>query len=128
MPELLFTDLTYKIIGAALEVHKVLGPGFLEAVYDAALAFELEKLGLQFERQKVLEVYYKGMNIGQYKADFIVEGKVIVELKAQKSLTTVDEAQLINYPKATGIQVGLLFNFGAKSLEHTRRILESKSA
>lgn len=128
MPELLFADLTYKIIGAAFEVHKVLGPGFLEAVYEAALAFELQKLGLYFERQKVIDVYYKGMIIGQYKADFVIEGKVIVELKAQKSLTPIDEAQLINYLKATGLQVGLLFNFGAKSLEQARRVLESKSA
>jgi GxxExxY protein len=125
---LLFADLTYKIIGAALEVHKVLGPGFLEAVYEAALAVELQSLGLQFERQKVMDVYYKGMIIGQYKADLVIEGKVIVELKAQKSLTPVDEAQLINYLKATGLQVGLLFNFGAKSLEQVRRGLESKSA
>jgi GxxExxY protein len=128
MPELLFADLTYKIIGAALEVHKVLGPGFLEAVYEAALAVELQKLGLQFERQKVMDVYYNEMIIGQYKADLVIEGQVIVELKAQKSLTPVDEAQLINFLKATGLQVGLLFNFGAKSLEQVRRVLESKSA
>jgi GxxExxY protein len=119
----LFAELTYKIIGAAMEVHKTLGSGFLESVYEAALACELQKLGLTFERQKVLDVYYKGMVIGQYKADFLVEGSVILELKAQKGLTSIDEAQLINYLKATGLRVGLLFNFGAKSLQHERRIV-----
>ncbi len=123
MTELLFADLTFKIIGAAMEVHKTLGPGFLEAVYETALAYELQRLGLAFERQKVLSVYYKGMIIGEYKADFVVEGSVIIELKAQKNLTAVDEAQLINYLKATGLKVGLLFNFGAKSLQHARRVV-----
>ena len=123
MSELLFAELTYQIIGAAMEVHKTLGPGFLEAVYEAALAFELQRLGLSFERQKVLPVYYKGVIIGEYRADFVIENSVIVELKAQKALTPVDEAQLINYLKATGIRVGLLFNFGAKSLQHERRVV-----
>jgi len=124
MPEvLLFADLTYKIIGAALEVHKTLGPGFLEAVYEEALAYELKKLGLSFERQKALAVYYKGVILGDYRADFVVEGNVIVELKAQKILTSIDEAQLINYLKATNLKVGLLFNFGGRSLQQVRRIV-----
>ena len=123
---LLFADLTYKIIGAAMEVHNTLGPGFLEAVYEAALAYELQRLGLSFERQKVLPVYYKGMIIGEYRADFVVENSVIIEIKAQKGLTAIDEAQLINYLKATGMQVGLLLNFGAKSLQHERRVVSSK--
>ena len=92
MPELLFAELTYKIIGAAMEVHKTLGPGFVEAVYEAGLAYELRQLNLAFERQKALAVYYKGMVIGEYRADFVVENSVIVELKAQKALTAVDEA------------------------------------
>ena len=70
---LLFADLTYKIIGAALEIHKTLGPGFLEAVYEEAMAYELKKLGLSFERQKALAVYYKGVILGDYRADFVVE-------------------------------------------------------
>lgn len=124
MPEaLLFADLTYKIIGAAMEVHKTLGSGFLEAVYEEALAYELKKLGLLFERQKVLAVYYKGITLGDYRADFVVENNVIIELKAQKALTAVDEAQLINYLKATNLKVGLLFNFGARSLQQVRRIV-----
>jgi GxxExxY protein len=120
---LLFADLTYKIIGAAMEVHKTLGPGFLEAIYETALAYELKQLRLTFERQKALAVPYKGMIIGDYKPDFIVEDKIVVELKAQRALSTVDEAQLINYLKATGLRVGLLFNFGTKSLQPIRRIV-----
>ena len=126
MTELLFAELTYAIIGAAMEVHKVLGSGFLEAVYEEALAFELKRLKISFERQKVIEVYYKGAVIGHYKADFLIEKKVIVELKAQKMLTPIDEAQLINYLKATGIQVGLLLNFGTKSLQHERRVVSDQ--
>jgi GxxExxY protein len=124
MPEaLLFADLTYKIIGAAQEVHKTLGPGFLEAVYEEAMAYELKSLGLAFERQKAMEVYYKGITLGDYRADFLVEGNVILELKAQKVLTAVDEAQLLNYLKATNLKVGLLFNFGARSLQQVRRVV-----
>ncbi len=119
----LFADLTYKIIGAAMEVHKTLGPGFLEAVYEAALVFELQRLGLAFERQTVIAVNYKGVVIGDYRADLLIENSVIVELKTQRALTPIDEAQLINYLKATGLRVGLLFNFGAKSLEQMRRIV-----
>ena len=106
-----------------MEVHKTLGPGFLEAVYEEALAYELKKLGLSFERQKVLAVYYKGVILGDYRTDFVVEGSMIIELKAQKALTAVDEAQLINYLKATNLKVGLLFNFGARSLQQVRRIV-----
>ena len=106
-----------------MEVHKTLGPGFVEAVYEAAVAYELRQLNLAFERQKALAVYYKGMVIGEYKADFVAENGVIVELKAQKALTAVDEAQLINYLKATGVRVGLLLNFGTRSLQQTRRIV-----
>jgi len=124
MPEaLLFADLTYKIIGAALEVHKTLGPGFLEAVYEEALAYELKKIGLSFERQKALAVYYKGIVLGDYRADLVIESSVIVELKAQKILTSIDEAQLINNLKATNLKVGLLFNFGGRSLQQVRRIV-----
>jgi GxxExxY protein len=123
MTELLFGELTYAIIGAAMEVHNTLGPGFLEAVYEQALAYELRKSNFAFERQKVLSVHYKDAIIGDYRADFVVDEKVIVELKAQKTLTKLDEAQLINYLKVTGMRVGLLLNFGAPSMQHTRRIV-----
>lgn len=87
------------------------------------MAYEMQKLGLAFERQKVLPVRYKDVIIGEYRADFVVDGKVIVELKAEKALTAVGEAQLINYLKTTDMRVGLLFNFGAASLQQMRRVV-----
>ena len=120
---LLYKDLTYAIIGAAMEVHQILGSGFLEAVYEVALAVEFGTRDVLYERQKRLQVSYKGQVVGDYVADFVVDGKVIVELKAVKMLTKVHEAQLINYLKATDIRVGLLINFGTSSLEHKRRIV-----
>ena len=122
MPELFFEKLTYAIIGAAMEVHRVLGPGFLEAVYQAALEHELTLRGIPFKRQVRLEVMYKEIIAGEYRADFFVDEKVIVEIKATKGLTEIDEAQLMNYLKGTGIKVGLLLNFGEASLNHKRRV------
>jgi GxxExxY protein len=126
--KLLYEEITYVIIGAAMEVHRILGSGFVEAVYEAALAMELHARGIAFERQALLQVRYKGAVIGEYRADFIIGGKVILELKAIKKLTEIEEAQLMNYLKATGIEVGLLLNFGAKSLEHVRRALSPRQA
>ncbi|MCZ7551698.1 MAG: hypothetical protein B6D39_06055 [Anaerolineae bacterium UTCFX2] len=123
MPELLHKDLTYAIIGAAMEVHTVLGSGFLEAVYQSALAHEFELRGIPFKQQMPLEVRYKNAVAGEYRADFLADHKVVIEIKAAKRLTGIDEAQLINYLKATGIRVGLLINFGAASLEHIRRVV-----
>jgi GxxExxY protein len=118
-----YKELTYDAIGAAMEVHKVLGPGFLESVYERALAREFELRDIAFQRQSALTVEYKGTVAGQFRADFLVDDKVIVELKAVKQLTKVHEAQLINYLKATGRRVGLLLNFGARSLEYKRRVV-----
>ena len=123
MTELLYKELTYAIIGAAMEVHSVLGPGFLEAVYQSALAHELNLREIPFQQQQCLPVAYKDTVVGEYRPDFIVDEKLIIEIKAAKKLTEIDEAQLINYLKATGIRVGVLINFGAKSLEHKRRIV-----
>ena len=120
----LFKDLTQEIIGAAMEVHNELGSGFLEYVYEEAFCYELNLRKIYFERQKELEIYYKDLIIhGKYKLDLLVENKVIVELKATSGLTEIDEAQLLNYLKATKIRVGLLLNFGKKSLKIKRRIL-----
>ncbi len=116
-------DLTRDIIGAAMEVHRVLGHGFLEAVYEQALAIEFDDRGIPYERQRQLVVSYKKHVAGNYVADFIVDDKVIVELKAVKKLTEVHKAQLINYLKSTHIRLGLLFNFGEPSLKFTRRIV-----
>jgi GxxExxY protein len=120
----LYRDLTQKIIGAAMEVHSELGSGFLEYVYEEALCYELKLREMHFERQKELDIYYKDLVIPRkYKPDLIVENKVIVEIKATSGLTEIEEAQLLNYLKATKMRVGLLLIFGRKSLEVKRRIL-----
>jgi len=121
--EFLYKDLTYAIIGAAMEVHRILGPGFLESVYEEALAHESDLRGIPYQRQARLAVRYKEIVAGEFRADFLVDGKVVVELKAIKALTEGDEAQLLNYLKGTAYRVGLLLNFGAPSLEHKRRVL-----
>jgi GxxExxY protein len=119
---LLHEELTYAIIGAAMEVHRILGPGFLEAVHQAALAQELRLRGIRFTEQKSLSVMYKGVTIGEYVADFLVEDCVILELKAVTMLNGNHKAQAINYLAATGLKLALLLNFGAPSLQHERLI------
>jgi len=122
--DLLFEDLTYKIIGAAIEVHKILGPGYLESVYEDALCYELEALDIRFQRQVDLDVKYKNVVFKRkFRADLLVEEKVLVENKAITTLTASDEAQLFNYLKTTGLRVGLLFNFGSSKLQKIRRIV-----
>ena len=121
--ELLYEETTYKIIGAAIEVHRELGPGYLESVYEDAL-YELKKLDVHYDRQVELDVKYKDtIFMRRFKADLIVEDKVLVENKAISALSPSDEAQLFNYLKTTGLRVGLLFNFGSSKLEKIRRIL-----
>jgi len=121
--ELLHEDLTYEIIGAAMEVHATLGPGFLESVYQEAMAIELLARGIPFEEKKRLDVYYKGIKLEKhFEADFVCDNKVIVEIKALSVLTNDHQSQVLNYLKATGIKVGLLINFGSKSLEHKRMV------
>ena len=107
-------DLTEKIIGAAYKAHNTLGFGFLEKVYENALAVELERGGLQVEQQSSVQVTYQGQLVGDYVADLIVEASVIVEVKAVAALERVHEVQLVNYLKATSLKVGLLINFGRK--------------
>jgi len=121
--DFLYKELTYAIIGAAMEVHRVLGPGFLESVYEEALAHEIDLRAIPYQGQARLAVRYKEIVAGEFRADFLVNGKVVVELKAVKALTEGDEAQLLNYLKGTAYRVGLLLNFGAPSLEYTRRVL-----
>src|SRR5260370_32806810 len=117
---------THAIIGAAMEVHRQLGPGFLEAVYQEALEFEFAARGIPFAAQVELPVYYKGQKLTCfYKADSVCYGSVIVELKALKALTTIDEAQLLNYLKATRLERGLLLNFGRPSLEFKRLVFSN---
>ncbi|CAG0944506.1 hypothetical protein ANRL1_01792 [Anaerolineae bacterium] len=122
MTEFLHGEITHQVIGAAFEVWKVLGYGFLEKVYENALVVELKLHGLAVEQQVGIDVYYKGVIIGQYAADLFTENKVIVELKAEKEYNPKHEAQLLNYLKGTGIQVGLLLNFGEKKCEFKRLV------
>ncbi len=112
---------TYKIIGCAMEVHKELGCGFLEAVYQEALGREFADQGMPFKSQPVIQIAYKGKPLDKtYQPDFVCYEEIIIEIKAISSLSGVEEAQLINYLKAAGLKVGLLVNFGAKSLENKR--------
>jgi GxxExxY protein len=120
----LYKDLTEKIIGAAMEVHKILGHGFLEYVYQEALCYELKLKKLSFEPQKELDIWYKDLLVPRkYTPDLLVDDRVIIEIKAIAGLSENDEAQLLNYLKATKKRVGLLLNFGSESLEIKRRIL-----
>jgi len=114
---------TYAIIGAAMEIHRTLGHGFLEAVYQEAAVIEFPLHQIPFEREMLFEIYYKGTLLNtHYRADFVCFGSIIVEFKAQTQLTSADEAQLLNYLKATGYYRGLLINFGASSLEYKRMV------
>lgn len=115
--------LTKIIIGAAYEVHNILGAGFLEKVYRNALAKEITLQGLQANMEVKIPVYYKEALVGDYYADIVVEDKVIVELKALNDLSGQHEAQLLNYLKATGYKVGLLLNFGSRRVQVKRMVL-----
>ena len=118
---------TYQIIGAAMKVHTSLGNGFLEAVYQEALQKEFKHIKLPFEREKELPIFYRNSRLKtHYRADFICFGSVILELKSIRTLTKIEEAQTINYLKASGLKKALLINFGNCSLEHKRMVLDYK--
>jgi GxxExxY protein len=118
--------LTEKIIGAAYSVANTLGYGFLEKVYENALALELKELGLNVEQQKSISVFYKNVNVGDYIADLMVEDTVLIELKSVKNLSDIHKAQLLNYLTATKKSVGLLINFGSPRVE-IKRVLSNKN-
>ncbi|HAY34441.1 MAG TPA: GxxExxY protein [Ignavibacteria bacterium] len=123
--DLKYKDVTEKIIGSSFEVHKFLGNGFQEVIYQRALALEMQKAELEFVREIEQEIFYKEYekSIGTRRADFIVENKVLVEIKAIIQLEDVHLAQILNYLKAYKIEVGLLINFGSKSLTFKRVVL-----
>jgi GxxExxY protein len=123
--ELKYKDITEKIIGASFEVHKFLGNGFQEVIYQRALAWEFKQAGLEFAREIEQDIFYKQLEepIGTRRADFVVEGKVLVELKAVIALEDVHLAQVLNYLKAYRLEVGLLINFGSKSMTFKRLVL-----
>ena len=123
-------ELTGKIIGCAMKVHRTLGNGFLESVYQNALVHELKKEGLEVACGVPLHVVYDGVVVGEFSADMLVAGKVIVENKAVQKLCSAHEVQLVNYLTATGVDVGLLLNFGSSELEFKRkyRLYEKSSS
>ncbi len=114
-------ELTQKIIGCAMTVHRTLGPGFLESVYQNALAYDMQKTGLEVECERRLQVTYDGVVVGDFSADMLVNRTILIENKAVQTLVPAHEVQLVNYLTATGIEIGLLHNFGAGRLEFKRK-------
>lgn len=122
------SELTGKIIGYAMEVHRILGNGFQEVIYQRALAIEMASQGISFSREHEMDILYKGEHIGQRRVDFFVEGKIMVELKAIVLLEDVHLAQAINYLEAYGLYIGLLINFGNTSLQFKRVMKPTKKS
>ncbi len=120
--DLKHSDITREVIGAAMEVHKHMGNGFQEVIYQRCLALELKDRGIEFLREQEMALYYKNHEVGSRRADFIVERKILVELKALVTLEDVHRAQALNYLTAYHLEIGLLINFGAKSLQFERFI------
>ena len=120
-------NITRDIIGASMEVHNTLGNGFQEVIYQRALAIEMESRGLAFSREHEMDIFYKGELIGKRRVDFFVEDCVMVEIKARVALEDVHLAQAKNYLEVSNIEIGLLINFGARSLEFKRIYLNRKS-
>ncbi len=114
-------ELSGRVIGAAMRVHSTLGPGFTESVYQNALALEMRLDGIPFEREVKLEVRYRGEVVGQYRADLLVAGILILELKAVQAILPEHEVQVVNYLAATGLEQALLLNFGTKSLQFKKK-------
>ncbi|MFA5794581.1 MAG: GxxExxY protein [Candidatus Brocadiia bacterium] len=121
--EIVYKELSYQIISAALEVHNGLGAGFLEKVYENALAIKLRKSGLKAEQQDAVKVKFEGEVVGKYFADILVDDKVILELKCVKEIVPVHEAQVLNYLKATNLKLGIIINFNNPKLEYKRIVL-----
>jgi GxxExxY protein len=119
-------DLAGRVIGIAMEVHRTLGPGFVESVYENALLVELAASQLAFESQKALKVIYKNQCVGDFVADIIVDKALIIELKSVQSLLPTHEVQLVNYLTATGIEEGILLNFGSESLQFKKKFRKPK--
>ena len=114
-------DFAGQIIGLAMKAHTTLGPGFVEAIYKNALALEMRRAGLAVERETPIRVTYEGESVGLFTADMLVDGKLIIEAKAVQTLVKAHEVQLVNYLTATGIDEGLLLNFGAARLEYKKK-------
>jgi GxxExxY protein len=126
MTEILHKALSCATIGAAMEVHRLLGPGFLEAVYQGALEKELALRGISFQPQVELPVYYKDTLIGVYKADLVIDHRIIIEIKGISRLNSSHEAQALHYLAVTGLELAILSNFGSSSLESCRVVRSEK--
>ncbi len=125
----LHRELTAKIVDAAIEVHRVLGSGYVESVYETAFAHELDLRGIRYERQKTIQIPYKGIQAGEHRLDLLIEGVVVVELKAIKELADIDLARMISYLKATNLEVGLFLNFAKPRMKDgIRRVARSQPA
>jgi GxxExxY protein len=118
--KVIYRDLSYRVMQAVFEVHNTLGPGFVESVYEEALAYELELCDIPFERQQVVTVCYKGRVVGTHRLDLVVDSKILLELKAVSALTDLFKQQTLSYLKATGLKLGILANFGTPRVEHVR--------
>lgn len=118
--KIIYQELSYRVMGAVFEVHNTLGPGFLESLYEEALAYEFELRGIPFEKQKEIAVRYKGREVGKHRLDFVIDGKIILELKAVSDLTDVFRKQTTSYLKATGLKLGILINFSTPSVDYER--------
>jgi len=118
--KIVYRELSFKVVGCAMEVHKALGPGFSEAVYERALEIELKKQGLAFERQKRFRVTYEEEAVGDFRTDFVIESKIILELKAVSEMPGVFERQLHSYLQVSKLHLGILMNFGKEKLESKR--------
>jgi len=118
--KVVYKELSFKIIEACFEVHNILGPGYSEKIYEEAVSKELRNRGIGYERQKLVEIYYKGEKIGEYRLDLVLENRIILELKAVSELSNIFEAQLLSYLKAAGMKLGILVNFGSKKVIYRR--------
>lgn len=123
MAEIVYKELSYKIIGVAMEVHKELGYGYLEKVYENAMMVLFQEKEINAQQQRELNVIFRGTEIGKYIADIVVEDRVIIELKVATGIKDIHKAQVANYLKTTGLKLGIIINFGKESLEFERVIL-----
>jgi GxxExxY protein len=126
--EIVYKELSFAVVGAAMEVHRHLGPGFLESVYQAALVQELTARGMRIEQHKRLPVCYKGVPVGEFEADVLVENKIILELKAVDMLHPKHAAQARNYLAATGLDLAIVLNFGSDSMQQQRVVRQRNNS
>ena len=122
-PDIEFEELSGRIINSAIEVHKKLGPGFLESIYQEALPIQLKKDGMRVEKQKEIDIYYDNQQVGIHRLDLVIDEEIIIELKTVKDFDESHIAQVISYLKATGLKIGLLLNFSKASLQIKRIVL-----